>query len=139
MLVLQEEAQRSSRAATRTSQRNTRGRSLSNEENLILQLKEQIDHLDNLTKSTLKDSLYRISRNTNARVTGLGAVPPSGMSQRNGIVDRVVANLMYNRFTTPQMRPNGQAAVGFGGGPRGAGSPGVQEGKPRRISESPNA
>ena len=45
---------------------------LSQEEHLINTLKQQIAALDPQTKATLKDSLYRISRNTNARVSSDG-------------------------------------------------------------------
>ena len=45
---------------------------LSQEEHLINTLKQQIAALDPQTKATLKDSLYRISRNTNARVSSTG-------------------------------------------------------------------
>ena len=42
---------------------------LTYEEQLITSLKRQIYHLDPTTKAVLKESLYRISRNTNARVS----------------------------------------------------------------------
>ncbi|CAL8470219.1 g9761 [Coccomyxa elongata] len=55
-------------------------------------LKSMIWRLDPHTRMAFKDSLYRISRNTNVRVTGVGSSTPTSS------VDHVVANLMYNRI-----------------------------------------
>lgn len=63
---------------------------------LVHELRALVARLDYETQLALKESLYRISRNTYVRVTGAGAVVPR--TAHTAVVDRVVANLLFNKF-----------------------------------------
>ncbi|KAK9915631.1 hypothetical protein WJX75_001795 [Coccomyxa subellipsoidea] len=68
-------------------------------------LKRRIWRLDPETRAAFKESLYRISRNTNVRVTGMGC------SVRPSSADYVVANLMYNSIALGEHRDNSGNAL----------------------------
>ena len=73
---------------------------------LVHQLRALVVRLDTGTQGALKESLYRISRNTYVRVTGTGAVVPR--TPHTAVVDRVVANLLFNKFRpSPAAQPRG--------------------------------
>lgn len=75
------------------------------QDDLIATLKQQIAGLDQHTKSLMKMTLYRISRNANA--TAEGVRESSHQNPRNAYLDKVVANFMYNRFSrSAAARPN---------------------------------
>lgn len=65
-------------------------------------LRALVARLDGDTQAALKESLYRISRNTYVRVTGAGSVVPR--TPHTAVVDRVVANLLFNKFRPSQLR-----------------------------------
>ena len=88
------------------------------------------------------------------QATGMPDAQQHRMPTRNSFVDRVVANLMYNRFQSPSMRSpmNRQSSANWGGEPHLGGCVGSQrigstgmrmgplgEGPSLDLAESPNA
>ena len=65
-------------------------------------LRALVARLDGDTQAALRESLYRISRNTYVRMTGTGTVVPR--TPHTAVVDRVVANLLFNKFRPAQPR-----------------------------------